>query len=373
MIYLKIKARLFEKSDNKKVICHVCANECIISPGKVGICRTRKNFDGELFSLIYGSLISSGSLDPIEKKPLYNFWPGATAYSIASIGCSFRCQNCQNWSISQANPTDEGKNGFYDLKGYEDREMTLIEMKPEDLVKRVIKSGAKTLAYTYNEPLIWHEWIIDTAQLLKKEDIKTILVTNGYSTPEATKELIKVGIDAANIDIKAMTDDFYKKICGVKSVQPVLDTAKRFKSNGIHVEVTNLIIPDLNDKKEDIRILCKWIVENLGNDTPTHFSAYHPDFKTPSMKRTPLETLDLAYNIAKEEGLFFPYVGNISHEKGGNTYCPDCSFLLLRRSGYSFTKIDVSENMKCPNCNYNLNNDIIGDINRKIKHRLSFF
>ena len=134
MIYLKIKARLFEKSDNKKVICHVCANECIISPGKVGICRTRKNFDGELFSLIYGSLISSGSLDPIEKKPLYNFWPGATAYSIASIGCSFRCQNCQNWSISQANPTDEGKNGFYDLKGYEDREMTLIEMKPEDLV-----------------------------------------------------------------------------------------------------------------------------------------------------------------------------------------------------------------------------------------------
>lgn len=330
-------------------------------PGKVGICRTRKNFDGELFTLIYGSLISSGTLDPIEKKPLYNFWPGAAAYSIASIGCSFRCQNCQNWSISQANPTDDGKNGFYDLEGFKNRRMSLVEMTPEKLVKKVLKSGAKTLAYTYNEPLIWHEWILDTARLLKKENIKTILVTNGYSTPEASKELIEVGIDAANIDVKAMSDDFYKKICGVPTVQPVLDTAKRFKSNGIHVEITNLIIPDLNDSKEDIEKLCSWIVENLGKNTPTHFSAYHPDFKIPSGKRTSFETLNTAYKIAKESGLYFPYIGNIRHEIGSNTYCPNCDHLIFGRSGYSFTKIDITAENKCPNCSYDLKKDLIGE------------
>ncbi|MHA1292233.1 MAG: AmmeMemoRadiSam system radical SAM enzyme [Promethearchaeota archaeon] len=370
---MKVKARLWDSIGDKKVKCHVCANECTILSGKVGICRTRKNFNGELYTLIYGSLISPGSLDPIEKKPLYNFWPGATAYSIASIGCSFRCSNCQNWSISQANPSDNGKNGTYNLDGMQSRKMSLIEMTPEQLVKKVVKSRAKTLAFTYNEPLIWHEWILDVTELLKKENIKTILVTNGYSTPEASKELIDIGIDAANIDIKAMSDDFYKKICGVKSVKPVLETAKKFKENGIHVEITNLIIPDLNDSQEDIKKLCDWVVKNLGKNTPVHFSAYHPDFKMPSSKRTPSSTLDDAYKIAKKAELFFPYVGNIRHEKGGNTYCPNCNHLLLGRSGYSFTKIDITEDKKCPQCGYNLNNDIIGEINKNPSHRFSFF
>jgi len=366
---LKYKARLWEKLESDKVKCHVCANECVIIPGKVGICRTRKNIDGEVFTLIYGSLISSGSLDPIEKKPLYNFWPGATAYSIASIGCSFRCQNCQNWSISQANPTDDGKNGYFDFEEAKDRRISLVEMTPEQLVKKVVKSGAKSLAYTYNEPLIWHEWIVDTVKLLKNENIKTILVTNGYSTPEASKELIEIGIDAANIDIKAMSDEFYKKMCGVKSVQPVLDTAKKFKSNGIHVEITNLIIPDWNDGRDDIKKLCDWVVDNLGKNTPTHFSAYHPDFKMPSMKRTPHETLDMAYKIAKDSGLFFPYIGNISHEEGNKTHCPNCGFILLSRRGYSFKEINVTNDMKCPNCTYNLKNDIIGEINKNPTNR----
>lgn len=370
---MKKLARLWDSLDENKVKCHVCANECVITKGKLGICRTRKNFDGTLFTLIYGSLISSGSLDPIEKKPLYNFWPGATAYSIASIGCSFRCQNCQNWSISQANPTDNGKNGYYELDGLENRSMSLVEMTPEQLIKKVIKSGAKTLAYTYNEPLIWHEWIMDTTPLLKKEDIKTILVTNGYSTPEATKELIEVGIDAANIDIKSMSDDFYKKICGVKSVQPVLDTAKKFKSNGIHVEITNLIIPDLNDSNEDLEKLSSWVINNLGKNTPVHFSAYHPDFKMPSKKRTPYETLNRAYDIAKKVGLDYIYIGNIHHEEGSNTYCPNCHSLILGRSGYRFTKIDLSEKKSCPNCGYNLNDDIIGEINKTSSHRFLIF
>ena len=370
---MKFIARLWDKLEDDKVKCHVCANECVITTGNVGICRTRKNFDGKLFTLIYGSLISSGSLDPIEKKPLYNFWPGATAYSIASIGCSFRCSNCQNWNISQANPTDDGKNGFYDLKGHEGRGMRLTEMTPEQLVKKVVKSRAKTLAYTYNEPLIWHEWILDTAKLLREHDIKTILVTNGFSTPEASRELIEAGIDAANIDIKAMSDDFYKNICGVRSVKPVLDTAKYFKDNGMHVEITNLIIPDLNDSIEAIKELCDWIVEYLGNNTPTHFSAYHPDFQAPSSKRTSLETLNMAFKVAKDSGLSFPYIGNIRHKEGSNTYCPKCSHLLLGRSGYSFTEISIGDDKKCPNCGYDLSNDIIGEINFNPKHRFSFF
>ncbi len=370
---VKAKASLWEKLDNKKAKCHVCANECTILPGKVGICRTRKNFDGELYSLIYGSLISSGSLDPIEKKPLYNFWPGAIAYSIASIGCSFHCQHCQNWSISQACPSDDGKDGCYDLEGMEDRSMSLIEMTPEQLVKKVIKSKAKTLAYTYNEPLIWHEWVLDCTALLKKEGIKTILVTNGYSTLEATRELIEVGIDAANVDIKAFTDEFYKKICGVKSLQPVLDTCKRFKEGGIHVEITYLIIPGLNDSGEEIDQMCRWLVENLGKNTPTHFSAYHPDFKMPSSKGTPADTLDMAYNIAKEAGLQYVYVGNIHHDKGSNTYCPNCGTLLIGRTGYSFTKVNLKSDKICPNCKYDLKNDIIGEIDTSSSRSFSFY
>jgi pyruvate formate lyase activating enzyme len=170
-----------------------------------------------------------------------------------------------------------------------------------------------------------------------------------------------------------MSDSFYKKICGVASVQPVLDTAKRFKNGGIHVEITNLIIPDLNDKKEDIKDLCNWIVENLGKNTPTHFSAYHPDFKAPSERRTPYETLNLAFNIAKEAGLYFPYIGNIHHESGSNTYCPNCSYLLFKRRGYSFQKIDISNDKKCPNCRYDLGNDILGEVNKQPNHRFGYF
>ncbi len=370
---MKREAKLWNKLENNKVQCHVCANECIITPGKLGICRTRKNIDGTLFTLIYGSLISSGSLDPIEKKPLYNFWPGAIAYSIASIGCSLSCQNCQNWTISQACPSEDGKNGYYEFEEMKSRKISLIEMTPEDLVKKVLRSKAKTLAYTYNEPLIWHEWVLDTAKLLKQERIPTILVTNGYSTSQATEELIEVGIDAANIDIKAMSDEFYQKICCVKSVKPVLDTAKRFKEHGIHVELTNLIIPDLNDTKEEIEELCQWVAKELGKDTPLHFSAYHPDFKVPSKKRTPYQTLDMAYKVAKEIGLYYPYVGNINHERGSNTYCPQCGHLLIGRSGYSFTKIAIDQDKKCPNCNYNLEHDIIGEITQIGARRFSFF
>jgi pyruvate formate lyase activating enzyme len=353
-------ARLWDKLDGGKVKCYVCANECVITKDKVGICRTRKNIDGSLYTLIYGSLIDFGRLDPIEKKPLYNFYPGTEIYSIASIGCSFRCLHCQNWSISQASPDEDGQAGTYDFENYEDQTINLVEMTPKELVTKVLESGATSLAYTYNEPLIWHEWVLDTAQILKENNIKTVLVTNGYSTPEATQELIDVGIDAANVDIKGITDDFYKKICGVKAVTPVLNTCKRFKQGGIHLEITNLIIPDLNDNKEDLSELCDWVVNNLGENTPLHFSAYHPDFKMPSKQRTAIETLELAYEIAKEKGLNYVYIGNVLSSHGNNTYCPKCNQLLISRMGFSVSKVNITKNLKCSKCDYDLHEDIIG-------------
>ncbi|MGV9203441.1 MAG: AmmeMemoRadiSam system radical SAM enzyme [Promethearchaeia archaeon] len=353
------KAKLWESLEDDKVRCHVCGNECVISPGNVGICRTRKNIDGVCFTLIYGSMISDGSIDPIEKKPLYHFYPGTTAYSIASIGCSFRCSHCQNWRISQATPSEDGSSGSLDFENYKGRQMNLVEMTPEELVNKVKKSGAKSVAYTYNEPLIWHEWIIDTAELLEKEGIKTILVTNGYSTPEASQELIDAGIDAANIDIKAMSDDFYKQICGVPSLDPVLETAKRFNENGTHVEITNLIIPDQNDTEEELRELCDWVYENLGENTPLHFSAYRPMYKKPSEKSTPKKTLVKAYDIAKETGLKYPYIGNVRDKRGNNTFCPECGEVLIRRSGYSVSTKGIASE-KCKNCGYNLKNDFKG-------------
>lgn len=359
---MKIEARLYDKLEDNKVQCHVCANECIIKPDRLGICRTRKNHDGTLYTLIYGSMISWGSLDPIEKKPLYNFYPGATTYSIASIGCSFKCLHCQNWNISQACPTENGKGGYYDFEDYQNRSLSLVETSPEGLKNKVIQSGAATLAYTYNEPLIWHEWILDTTKLLRFEGIKTILVTNGFSTPEAAEELIEAGIDAANIDIKGITDEFYKKICKVKSVQPVLDTSIKFKEAGVHVEITNLIIPGINDSEKYINKLCSWVVENLGPETPLHFSAYHPDYKIPAKTRTPIETLRMAYEVAKEKGIFFPYVGNVADKESSNTYCPDCGDLLLARHGFSLNNVQVTSNHKCANCGHDLKNELIGKI-----------
>lgn len=368
---MKKKAVLWDPLDDKKVKCNVCAWRCVRAPGKRGFCRTRMNIDGEMYTLIYGSMISPGSLDPIEKKPLYNFWPGAIAYSIASIGCNFTCKHCQNWNISQCTPTENGKSGYFDIQELEGKGMGLYETTPEKLIKKVIDSGAETIAYTYNEPLIWHEFIIDVAKLAHENKILNLLVTNGYSTAEASTELVKY-MDAANVDIKAFTDKFYKELCGVPSLQPVLDTCVRWKKAGMHIETTNLIIPNQNDNLDDIRSLAKWVKDNLGPETPLHFSAYYPTFKM-SEKRTSYEILDKAYNIAKEEGLYYVYIGNMTHSKGENTYCPNCDSLVLGRSGYSFTKINLKDGNKCGNCGEKLPG-LVGQYNPKSKsRRFSFF
>jgi pyruvate formate lyase activating enzyme len=350
---LKKLAELWEpigSIENNKVRCKVCSHYCTISPGKRGFCKSRENIDGKLYTLNYGSCISHGSTDPIEKKPLYHFYPGSNAFSIATVGCSFRCKHCQNWNIGpSAYPDKDGvvakifkKDEIYA------QSFKLTQMTPDEVVTRAKKANCKSIAYTYNEPTIWFEFIKDTALKAKEEDIKNILVTNGYSSMESNREYIKF-IDAANIDFKAFNDSFYNKIVGVPSMQPVLDTAEFMKKNGIHVEITNLIIPKENDDLNEIRSMVIWMINHLGTDTPLHFSAYHPSYRLKN-PRTSTKILKDAWDLAKEEGLQYVFMGNILSDEGGSTVCPQCNTIIIERIGYNTINRNLTIENKCGKC-----------------------
>jgi pyruvate formate lyase activating enzyme len=348
---MRKEARLWEKisDETKKVKCNVCSHYCVISPGKRGICHTRENVDGILYTLIYGSAIHRGSVDPIEKKPLYHFWPGSYAYSIATIGCNFKCKHCQNWEISQAIPDNNGQKAEFSTEDQSRaRPFTLTELTPDAVVKLALKTGSKSIAYTYNEPTIWFEFMEDCAKLAKQKGIKNILVTNGYSSPEANQRFIQY-IDAANIDIKAFTNEFYKRIVGIPSLQPVLDTAKFFKDNDLHVEITNLIIPNENDNLEDIGKMIDWIGENLGSETPLHFSAYRPEYRL-SQPRTPSKILMDAWKLAKNRGMYNVFVGNVLVHEGNNSFCSNCGETLVERQGYCIKNRNLTKTESCKNC-----------------------
>ncbi|MHA1718693.1 MAG: AmmeMemoRadiSam system radical SAM enzyme [Promethearchaeota archaeon] len=336
--------------EEKKVRCNVCSHYCIIPPGKRGFCQSRENIDGTLYVLNYGSCISKGSIDPVEKKPLYHFYPGSNVFSIATVGCSFRCKHCQNWNIGPAAyPNEDGTiaNIFKKDESYA-QPFLLTQLTPSEVVTRAKKANCKSIAYTYNEPTIWFEFIKDTALIAKEEGIKNILVTNGYSSMESNEEYINF-IDAANIDIKGFNDSFYKKIVGVPSLQPVLDTAEFMKKNGVHIEITNLIIPNENDNLDDIRSMVKWIINHLGKDTPLHFSAYHPSYRL-NNPRTPIKILNNAWKLAKDEGLNYVFMGNVLADEGGNTYCPQCKKILLERKGYHIINRNLTKENECGYC-----------------------
>ncbi|MFO8015831.1 MAG: AmmeMemoRadiSam system radical SAM enzyme [Candidatus Woesearchaeota archaeon] len=319
------------KDEKKKLVqCRLCPHNCMISEGKRGICRVRENRNGRLYSLSYGKSVSTHA-DPIEKKPLFHFLPGTESMSIGTAGCNLKCTHCQNWEISQAGPED----------------FPVPETMPKDIVKKATQAGCRSISYTYTEPTIFYEYVLDTALLARDEGLKNVMVTNGYIEKKPAAELYPI-IDAANIDLKGFNREFYTKECGAR-LEPVLDTLKRIKNIGTWVEITNLLIPTKNDDPKEIREMCNWIVNELGKDTPLHFSRFFPMYKLKDIPPTPEETLSKAKDIALKAGLKNVYVGNIISEKDSNTYCPGCGKLLVGRSGFGIVSNNIRDG-KCIFC-----------------------
>ncbi len=312
-----------------RVQCELCPNGCVMEEGQHSRCRARMNKGGSLYSLVYGRPCAV-HVDPIEKKPFFHFLPGTTAFSIATAGCVLSCKFCQNWQISQAKPEDTDT---YDLP-------------PDKVVSNAISYKCRSVTYTYTEPTVFYEYMYDTAVIAKRRGIKNTMHSCGYINERPLRKLCKF-MDAADIDLKGFTEDFYSRICN-GSLRPVLNSLMNLKEENVWVELTNLLIPTLNDDMKIIKEMCKWIVKNLNSDVPIHFSRFFPHYKLSNLPPTPLETLELARKIAMDEGLKFAYIGNIRHE-GENTLCPKCGKMLVERIGY-FVKQNHITNGKCKFC-----------------------
>jgi pyruvate formate lyase activating enzyme len=308
-------ARYQEKLTDNVVSCHLCPHNCIIHDGKYGICQTRINYKGELYSIAYGNPCSV-SIDPIEKKPLFHFFPGTKIYSLATAGCNFRCLNCQNWQISQTRPKSHGH----------------YELLPEEAVQDAISQETESIAFTYTEPTVFYEYLYDTAKAAHEKGLKTVIVSNGFINEKPLLDLCP-SLDAANIDLKCFDDLVYHKLTGGR-LQPVLDTLKTLKDNGVWLEITNLLVPGYSDSPDMILAMCDWLVENGFEDTPLHFSRFFPTYKLSQLPPTAENGLINAKEIAEKKGMKYVYIGNIPSLNGENTYCPTCKQMLAERNGY---------------------------------------
>ena len=326
------EARFYDKLEDNKVKCYLCAHGCVIDPRKRGICMVRENRDGVLYSLVYGKIISQ-NMDPIEKKPLFHFLPGSRSYSIATVGCNFQCEHCQNFEISQ-------------WPRVEKKEIPGREVTPVDIVAGARDSGCASISYTYTEPTIFGEFAYDTAVLARQEGIRNVFVSNGYMTEKSAAILGKV-LDADNIDLKSFSDSFYRKTCKAR-LQPVLDTIAKMKELGVWLEVTTLIIPGLNDADQELKELAGFIKE-VGADIPWHVSAFYPTYKMLNRPRTPAQTLRRARQIGLEAGLRYVYTGNIPGEDGEKTFCYACGALVIDRLGYTIRHNYLTDG-KCAQC-----------------------
>jgi len=328
-----MEALLYETLEEHKVRCALCSHRCVIADGQRGICQVRENKGGVLHTLVYGRLIAQ-HVDPIEKKPLYHFLPGTLSYSIATVGCNFRCRFCQNADIAQL-PSDHGG--------------TIIgaTVNPEQVVKAAEKAGCGSISYTYTEPTIFFEFALETARLAHSKGIRNVFVTNGYMTPEAL-DLIAPVLDAANVDLKAFTRHFYKELCGAK-LEHVQATLRNMKSRGVFVEVTTLVVPGLNDDPDELKALAQFLVHELGSDTPWHISRFHPTYRLTDRPPTPIQTLSAAREIGLAAGLRFVYTGNVPGDTGENTFCPACRAKLIDRWGFQVVKLRMKDG-RCSRC-----------------------
>ncbi len=324
------EAAFYETTGDGQVHCRLCPRECLVLDGNRGYCRVRENRKGKYYSLVYGRPVAA-NLDPIEKKPFFHVYPGSRAYSIATVGCNLACKFCQNWDISQAKPEDVGP----------------AYRAPADIAAAAHKAQAKTIAYTYNEPTVFHEYLADCAQAGREIGLESVMVSNGFINAEPLKALFP-RLKAIKIDFKAFTQEFYGRVCGGR-LQPVLETLKALAGSGVWYEIVVLVIPTLNDSADEFKRMAAWIVRELGPDVPLHLSRFHPMYKMKNIPPTPPETLHRAREIAAGEGCHFVYIGNVPGEEAQDTICPGCKAPLIRRYGYRILANTVV-NGKCQAC-----------------------
>jgi len=332
------EAYLYKKLNDAKVQCKNCAHCCIIENNGRGFCGVRENKNGTLYVLNYGKIIAR-NVDPVEKKPLFHFLPGSFTYSIATVGCNFKCQNCQNWDISQSSKPN--------------KEILGENITPGKVVNEAIKNNCQSIAYTYTEPTIFLEFALDTMKIAKEKGLKNIWVSNGFMSKESAKLIIPC-LNANNIDIKSFSDEFYRENCGGK-LEPVLETAKLMKKSGVWVEITTLLIPALNDDAENLKQIANFIKKNLGSETPWHITQFsgRVSWKLKNLPDTPITTLQKAWEIGKKAGLKYVYTGNVAGLPSEDTFCPKCKTTAIDRTGYFVTRYD--KNGKCAECGKNLN------------------
>jgi pyruvate formate lyase activating enzyme len=324
-------ALLYDELDDGYVQCKLCAHRCLIKPGQRGICRVRENREGKLYTLVYGNLISR-NIDPIEKKPLYHFYPGSTSFSIATPGCNFRCEWCQNWQISQMPRLMNLQRGQ--------------RLMPDAIVNLALEEGCQSISYTYTEPTIFFEYSFDTAKLAQEKGLKNVYVTNGFMTSEML-EVLYPHLDAANVDIKAFRDESYRKWMGGR-LEPVLDSCRKMKSLGIWLEITTLIVPDMNDDPEELRALANFIYQELGSETPWHLSRFYPQYQRMESVPTDETILFETKRMAEDLGLSYVYIGNVFGID--STKCTACGNVLINRRGYSVKVTGFNEKGACNKC-----------------------
>ena len=335
------KALLYKREKADSVRCFLCRHNCLIGSGKRGLCMVRENREGTLYSIFYGRPCAL-SVDPIEKKPLFHFLPGTTSFSVATLGCNFQCEFCQNWDISQYGRVRgsefEGRSSGFEAQ----------ELEPEKIVREAEKNKCRSISYTYSEPTIFYEYAKDIALLASPLGIKNVFVTNGYMTREMLDDF-RPHLSAANVDLKAFSKETYRKVMRA-DLNGVLDSIAYMKQLGIWLEITTLVVPDMNDSCRELGDIANFIA-SLGREMPWHISRFHPQYKMTDRPSTPIETMNRAYEIGKNAGLKYVYLGNVQGSDKENTYCWKCGELLIERFGFTVKKNKLSLDAKCPKCN----------------------
>ena len=325
-----VEARYYKKLEGGGIECRLCPRHCYITDLERGFCGVRENRDDTYYTLVYG-LPCALNIDPIEKKPLYHFHPGTTAFSLATAGCNVNCKFCQNWEISQSRPEQTDN----------------LKLSPKHIVDTCIKRGVPSIAYTYSEPVIFYEYMYDTAELGRKHGIKSVMITGGYIEKEPLGALLPQ-LDAVKVDLKAIREEYYRDVVNGE-LKPVLAALEQIRKAGVWLEIVYLVVPSLNDSEAEFRDLARWIKTYLGTDVPLHFSRFHPQYLLKDLPPTPRITLDRAHDICRAEGLEFVYVGNVRGHRAESTYCPGCGATVIGRRGYQITQVNLNGN-RCKNC-----------------------